>query len=90
MYELGFYIPKDGILHSHRRTHLKSYTGEVMPFLLVVSVTRNRNDIRFACRPMGLRPAEKSRERNVVTMFSLSMNYGHISDIIRNVKEREY
>jgi hypothetical protein len=24
-YELGFYIPKDGILHSHRREHLKSY-----------------------------------------------------------------
>jgi hypothetical protein len=24
-YELGFYIPEDGILHSHRREHLKSY-----------------------------------------------------------------
>jgi hypothetical protein len=24
-YELGFYIPKDGILHSHRRENLKSY-----------------------------------------------------------------
>jgi hypothetical protein len=24
-YELGFYIPEDGILHSHRRQHLKSY-----------------------------------------------------------------
>jgi hypothetical protein len=23
-YELGFYIPKDGILHSHRRENLKS------------------------------------------------------------------
>jgi hypothetical protein len=24
-YELGFYIPEDGILHSHRRERLKSY-----------------------------------------------------------------
>jgi hypothetical protein len=24
-YELGFYIPEDGILHSHRRGNLKSY-----------------------------------------------------------------
>jgi hypothetical protein len=26
-YELGFYIPEDGTLHSHRREHLKSYTA---------------------------------------------------------------
>jgi hypothetical protein len=25
-YELGSYIPEDGILHSHRRENLKSYT----------------------------------------------------------------
>jgi hypothetical protein len=24
-YELGFYIPEDGILHSHRREKLESY-----------------------------------------------------------------
>jgi hypothetical protein len=24
-YELSFYIPEDGILHSHRRENLKSY-----------------------------------------------------------------
>jgi hypothetical protein len=24
-YELGFYIPEDTILHSHRRENLKSY-----------------------------------------------------------------
>jgi hypothetical protein len=24
-YELGFYIPEDGIIHSHRREDLKSY-----------------------------------------------------------------
>jgi hypothetical protein len=26
-YELGFSIPEDGILHSHRRKNLKSYTS---------------------------------------------------------------
>jgi hypothetical protein len=25
MYELGFYVPEDGILHSHRRENLRSY-----------------------------------------------------------------
>jgi hypothetical protein len=25
-YELGFYIPEDDIIHSHRREHLKSYS----------------------------------------------------------------
>jgi hypothetical protein len=32
-YELGFYIPEDGILHSHRRQNVKSYialTGFVL------------------------------------------------------------
>jgi hypothetical protein len=24
-YELGIYVPEDGILHSHRRENLKSY-----------------------------------------------------------------
>jgi hypothetical protein len=27
-YELGFYIPEDDILHSHRRENLKSYIPE--------------------------------------------------------------
>jgi hypothetical protein len=26
-YELGFYIPEDGDLNSHRRENLKSYIG---------------------------------------------------------------
>jgi hypothetical protein len=24
-YEVGFFIPEDGVLHSHRRENLKSY-----------------------------------------------------------------
>jgi hypothetical protein len=34
-YELGFYIPEDAILHSHRRENIKSYTAA-----LDVSLTR--------------------------------------------------
>jgi hypothetical protein len=36
-YELVFYIPEDGVLHSHRRENLKSYIdlsvqeGRIMP-----------------------------------------------------------
>jgi hypothetical protein len=29
-YELGFYIPEDDILHSHRSVNLKSYKTEVI------------------------------------------------------------
>jgi hypothetical protein len=29
-YELGFYIPEDGILHSHCRENLRFYTGSVV------------------------------------------------------------
>jgi hypothetical protein len=32
-YELGFYIPEDGILHSHRRENLKSYNLLILVFL---------------------------------------------------------
>jgi hypothetical protein len=30
-YELGFYIPEDGILHSHRRESLQSYKTVGVP-----------------------------------------------------------
>jgi hypothetical protein len=33
-YELGFYIPDDGILHSHCRENLKSYTVWVFSVML--------------------------------------------------------
>jgi hypothetical protein len=33
-YKLGFYIPEDSILHSHRRENLKSYIfKDIMPAL---------------------------------------------------------
>jgi hypothetical protein len=37
-YELGFYIPEDDILHSHRRENLKSYTVMMMMNQLVEAV----------------------------------------------------
>jgi hypothetical protein len=43
MYELGSYIPEDGILHSHRRANLKSCmiwsvsSPEVQPPLVLVA-----------------------------------------------------
>jgi hypothetical protein len=37
-YELGFYIPEDGILHSHCRKNLKSYIA-----LTVRAMYRRRN-----------------------------------------------
>jgi hypothetical protein len=31
MYELGFYIPEDGILQSHCRENIKPYVAVVLP-----------------------------------------------------------
>jgi hypothetical protein len=41
-YELGFYIPEDGILHSHRHENLKSYMA---CFVVVEVVTAVIMDI---------------------------------------------
>jgi hypothetical protein len=46
-YELGFYIPEDGILHSHRRENLKSY------MLNLISPTLN---VSMLYRPLHLQP----------------------------------
>jgi hypothetical protein len=50
-YELGFYIPEDGIFHSHRRKNVKSYIingftahmldlGRLFSFLILYIVRR--------------------------------------------------
>jgi hypothetical protein len=36
-YELGFYIPEDDVLLSHRREHLKSYIIESFSSVVFVS-----------------------------------------------------
>jgi hypothetical protein len=39
-YELGFYIPEDGILHSHRREILKSYLVRRPSLQLVLEILK--------------------------------------------------
>jgi hypothetical protein len=39
-YELGFYIPEDDILHSHRYDNIKSYMNR-----LLAEVARNQDSI---------------------------------------------
>jgi hypothetical protein len=36
-YELGFYIPEDGILHSHRRENLKCYIRSIARKVMLLS-----------------------------------------------------
>jgi hypothetical protein len=53
-YELGFYIPEDGILHSHRREKLKSYMSLCVYSLCVVPSTgRKRRTVPRPMRPTG-------------------------------------
>jgi hypothetical protein len=45
-YELEFYIPEDGILHSHLHKNLKSYTisrFNLNPFLVIRDETRGQD-----------------------------------------------
>jgi hypothetical protein len=35
-YELGFYIPEDDILHSHRRENLESFKKNLLIFLVIL------------------------------------------------------
>jgi hypothetical protein len=50
-YELGFYIPEDDILHSHRREHLKSYISiqiaEKTTFFLIQCNRCHENSVVF-------------------------------------------
>jgi hypothetical protein len=49
-YELGFYIPEDGILHSHRHEHLKCYTAKdsflSYPFKLLLTAVQSFHAIQ--------------------------------------------
>jgi hypothetical protein len=41
-YELGFYIPEDGIVHSHRRENLKSYNSFRLTYTWRVPVLEDK------------------------------------------------
>jgi hypothetical protein len=43
-YELGFYIPEDGILHSDRRENLKTYTFR--SYLRSEAFTANESNVK--------------------------------------------
>jgi hypothetical protein len=66
-YELGLYIPDDGILHSHRRENLKSY---IVFFYSLANVERgsmmqiNTQGIVLAKIRIGEYPKGKSRPYN--------------------------
>jgi hypothetical protein len=47
-YELGFYIPEEGILHSHRRENLKSYILVLTKFLVfLLQISRQISGYRL-------------------------------------------
>jgi hypothetical protein len=48
-YELGFYIPEDGILLSHRREELKSYMKDAPIFLVPSAYVSLKRFICSAC-----------------------------------------
>jgi hypothetical protein len=62
-YELGFYIPEDDILHSHRRENFKSY---ILLFVacdlkgrLPLAVTVGAPDVGWSAMGLQLRPCSK-------------------------------
>jgi hypothetical protein len=76
-YELGFYIPEDGILHSHRRENLRFYialTGWTQ------EQTRNVSPVRYE---MGFYIPEDGilhshRRENLKSYFFSSHNYASL------------
>jgi hypothetical protein len=70
--ELGFYIPEDGILHSHRRENLKSYNNRTVVgcpvFYEVLVILRKVSDLLFPPshqkgRPVIRRSTEMSEDK---------------------------
>jgi hypothetical protein len=54
-YELGFYIPEDDILHSHRRENLKSYVL-FSRFFLLQQIPDTRCEVIAICGPGSVAP----------------------------------
>jgi hypothetical protein len=68
-YELGFYIPEDGILHSHRREYLKLYIYA----LLKLNITMVTISMRLVL----------SKGTNRVGIFLPSPEDGNLSSLRR-------
>jgi hypothetical protein len=73
-YEKGFYIPEDGILHSHRREYLKSYiavTGWALQRKL--NVFPVRCGLRFYILEGGILHSRRQNLKSyIISMFFLS------------------
>jgi hypothetical protein len=65
-YELGFYIPEDDVLHSHRRENLKSYSERSLAM-----VYRTQNHWVSGVSPSS--GIQNSRDRNVSESGSVSV-----------------
>jgi hypothetical protein len=63
-YELTFNIPKDDILHSHRRENLKCYTGLLLWKLIVAQPSVETSDVT-------------SYEFGIILLLSLSLGGGN-------------
>jgi hypothetical protein len=60
-YKLGFYIPEDGIIHSHRRENLKFYIKVTeMVFVMIPIVTTS-----IVLAPLRVSVLKQSVKRNV-------------------------
>jgi hypothetical protein len=70
-YELGFYIPEDGILHSHRRENLKSYIVILKIFQRDIERKKNLNAGQFAFRASHIRTLQLTMTTN---QLALSFN----------------
>jgi hypothetical protein len=68
-YELGFYVPEDGFLHSHRRGNLKSY----MPVTRLEAVGRllclsSSNGVALTGQSTRLRSVEEVHRLRMVLL----------------------
>jgi hypothetical protein len=66
-YELGFYIPEDDILHSHRRENLKSYN---LDFALTEVEEALREQFTWMSAPIDLK---SRRIRRVLCRMTLKV-----------------
>jgi hypothetical protein len=96
-YELGFYIPEDGIFHSHRRENLKSYrlqrvfpqrlTGWSSFSLGLTSPCRDHTFLHMLAGPQRIVPSIRAAVRACLSVCPLRLekqspnNFLHFSGL---------
>jgi hypothetical protein len=96
-YELGFYIPEDGILHSHCRENLKSYIYRILPrpkrnVLYLIMACRGLTSLLSNCylRKAGrscatmrtVSQAPDGRDKGCVGLCSSGLRYCKLRDTL--------